>query len=774
MSFALDVIDMKKIYIFLIFLYIALCISRFPISDPAGSLEPLPIQDDDNKRGEIDEIRFEVSFMKQPSRYPHDPHKNLKWDMLSSGAIGIYSIIVTNTGLINDTIELVLNDPGPGWDWFFITSENRFMEANLSFSEEYSNHSVTFDILVETSSDHVEGDSNYLNIYGKSRTAKNIYETNITESDQLYLEIGERRLLEMRFEDEEYYLPPGGSVVCRLNVKYIGYKEWGNILIQKIDGLTSGFSIEYPDTAIRINWSKSVWMSLKITAVEGLQIGYGLHANIILVDENESYLRESIMINTSILVIHDFDSSISNYPPSYLYKGESSSMSFWIHNHGNLDDTIRTEISGLYSEELDFIFMIEDEETSPEFPLKPDQNLTVTLKILVDEDAACQSHIFLTLDLIGNGCNRSLNFSVRIYPWSEIEIEPEFNLTDGPIDHFLGGIGRFLCCIRVFGDLLYYTTVDIETQHNWEAWIEWVSLSNEPEGEGKTFISDHHSNPSDVVLNELTESRHTFEYNKSNMRIDYFPSGIDVWICIRYQAHVPENDPYPILAPININATGSIPWVRGFTRSDEIEFQVQLKCPDPAFTSEIRVSNGSSTVNNGTVGDELEFMNSIINNGYPCPLNVSVQLWINDVLNETIFIDLNSIEEGECRDVIFHWTAVEGNYLVEIKIDFDDMIFESGMDGDHEKAESNNRIDTVILIDEVRESERSVNLVTPIIIMISSIVMMLIVLTVIFLIIRNRKISIRETINNEDTNDAENIDRTVDEDYSHDDLYGAN
>ncbi len=86
---------------------------------------------------EIVERDFDVQFMIEPSSDPLDPLFGEKWGKMNPGSEAMYLVIISNTGPVNDTFFLELNEPPRdyGWDWYFEDDRSISKEVTLTSSD---------------------------------------------------------------------------------------------------------------------------------------------------------------------------------------------------------------------------------------------------------------------------------------------------------------------------------------------------------------------------------------------------------------------------------------------------------------------------------------------------------------------------------------------------------------------------------------------------------------------------------------------------------------
>ena len=122
------VVTMISILILLQFIFVFLS-----EGDIAAS-EAEPTRSDEIEIDMDSVVNFDIQFMVEPDQDQLSEMKGKKWAKLSPGSNGIYWIIITNMGPINDTYRIKLEDPpkDAGWNWYFY--ETRSLTADVELT----------------------------------------------------------------------------------------------------------------------------------------------------------------------------------------------------------------------------------------------------------------------------------------------------------------------------------------------------------------------------------------------------------------------------------------------------------------------------------------------------------------------------------------------------------------------------------------------------------------------------------------------------------------
>lgn len=218
-------------------------------------------------------LDFELNYLMQPSGDPLDPMVGKKHDTVMPGSKGLYTISILNKGNVNDTYDISLNEPTPGWDWHFIETGKRYADISLTAAILVEQHGgvsgATFTIQVQSPETATAGMIFPLILSGTSRLATEWF-IELEKNDTLNFIVGEVHDFEIEVPDgpflfEGFYSPWGLEIP--VNITNLGNVDPISVLLS-VNGSYPQIGVSYWDDPFPVSKGSTFTRTITIYIIE--------------------------------------------------------------------------------------------------------------------------------------------------------------------------------------------------------------------------------------------------------------------------------------------------------------------------------------------------------------------------------------------------------------------------------------------------------------------------------------------------------------------------
>ncbi|MGA1820930.1 MAG: CARDB domain-containing protein [Thermoplasmatota archaeon] len=608
---------------------------------------------------------------------PDDLLNGSKTMCITNGGSITADLIVENTGDVNDTFDIQLNEPPDYWDWYFNDSGTREITINLStpmFDNEDHVVEAVLSIHIECHEDamgemigSIEAVSNSLFMESSGFPYEFF-------SDILYIRVNESRYLEMNVDEPIVTTKPGEVVQFAISLTSTG-NTYLNTAYLGFTNLTSdwnGFLSENPVSLILME-TKIVYLNMTVPWDE--------KAGVIIDIDLTAYLypdkggRNKLSLQVVVEQVHSIraeltDDIVSGDPGDILFSGIT------IENKGNGLEEIDLHVddNDLFTMSFTMVEWIPFEPVA----LSPGDDLSIRTRIYIKNSA--RAGIYSSpIIIISSGGNISLDQMINVRTIHSLEITSlqgdaiisESIRPGGSSDLILKvtNTGNGLSTIRAHfnDDEVRDDPLNISKWHQWESTFTWISKE-------KTATAVNGMVPGNEIVNTtIMEPADKFGFT-SDSGIDrievILESGGCLYIGFRVDfLHFSMGDRS---RSIQFGING-IPIEGG--GGDRVECILPILLPDLKFGWEPSLlSRDGSLISTSEDGDTVILKGSVSNTGDYEAEKIRVVLYIDEEFIDEFLIQY--LDTGSLAPFEFEFTLDAGDHVIRIEIDPDNKIIE--------------------------------------------------------------------------------------------------
>lgn len=668
-----------------------------PVGDIAVSGEEEPTRSGDIEIDMDSVANFDIQYMVAPDQDELSELRGKKWAKLSPGSSGIYWIIITNMGPVNDTYRIKLADPprDAGWNWYFYNT--RSLTANVTLTSPHIRDLVrgisfkTFRIMVEVPIDATRITKVPLKVSALSESLFSDVNAEVYEDyDELIIVIGScSHLRIVPYYPLTHYVDPGEPITIRFPITNLGHKDSITIDYKVIEGdfwrtsYRDWEDIYIPNSKIlNFNWTEkpitvyqgqTAWTELEVSVDPFIADYVDVYQFRIFgsIRGAPNFYQSSTL--TLIVNMHTtLEAEINNGEQIDIIPGEENHINLSISNSGWQDDVIKdiylVESDGVKLTSYNWIGNITDrfvvrtkgtkiidlgfhlEKDLPPGrierqvfirPMYDDPiilNITLNVQEKTDIDILSPDTYFSDVIEMGPGEEKSVTFGIRNNGNTEQIVYPDM-----------------MRAVMRYG---YSTPVPHE--EGWETTIEWISQVCEPVY--MIGLEDR-----DLPLNSFEledEVGYLIEKGISRCSIPIsIGPGETIWV--GYKVKNPGMDENGLISPYPIKLVLSS---QNDTILDEMDLVIDVKYPDLQFDDMLRFhdENGRSI---SLVKEEetVFFTMNVTNTGEWYSERTLVNIMANDRKIDDLWII--PLAPGQTTLLMSNFTVEDGCDSIELEID---------------------------------------------------------------------------------------------------------
>jgi len=598
-------------------------------------------------------IDFSIEYLIEPVNNINDPNYNRKVSYLEPGAEGLFSIVVSNEGEINDTIEISIEDPISIADLYFVESNETNIELDLvalKYDDDGNHSSETITLKVSISSQADVGTEFNINVTGVSKYSRVDLKDPVVETDTLNIIVGKEPFVELGFNYPRYAMPANSEITVILNLEYIGYTESAMVSLQ-VEGLKSGWIIDVPQEPFML--LKDEPNQIDITVKSPSRRTETMVVDFVCNEVNGNNRSNSSSVTFIIGVERKFLIGFLD-PLTPLENGNTSTFRFFINNTGNVPEDLSITFD---CDRKGVVLTVEETNGSviQQIRVDLDKNITLVLRIEVNESARGGD---LTAQILFSSSTylNTLQVPLEILPIHNATIEclfifdyytvkwNSYERRDLRFSFENNGNMRQIFEVRIAkGYDPYQTDLPPFPEYlNYE--LAWISRSDDPQTELDGFDNI------DVIQYEdiSSEGFHPLPKGTQSFKIELDPGSrvvFDFGGKIIMNRDLLFHKAGALVAVLDDNEL--------MLDTCFLDISVQFPAVNPSFPKSFDPEDVEALP-----GDIVEIPVYLSNAGSCCAKNVEIFLYVDGVLYKNFTISILNISEN--KDIIFKWIAEPG------------------------------------------------------------------------------------------------------------------
>ncbi len=655
-------------------------------------------------------VDFELNFLKQPSTDPLDPLEGKKWDMITPGEEGLYTISILNKGNVNDTYDISLTEPplDLGWDWYFIETNSTTANVSLTappLAEQFGGITgSSYTVFVRSPDFFLGGSQIPIKLTGSSRNASVLNET-LEREDTLILIVPSYTDFEIEVPDPVPISSSNQSVDVPINITNTGNRDV-IYMILGIEGKQPGWTYRYPEDPISIYLNQTITISFRITPPSYLQEKMGKIFTITItctsndVNKNASF-KLYVDRTTSIHTVLNPDSL------QYIDPGGSKDYQLLLVNGGTVDEILNLTVDpGIEEKDISISFIDVQSTKMMGLPWKGEILLDFIINVGIEAPIGLHTIIFqLTTE---SGYFSVIEIKINISHLRSFEL-----ITPQDMDSFYlqmepGGYHSFTIGIRNTGNIgldiipLFgrrslshpdqFTISNLECTFS----FDWISLRGDNSEQSKITFTGENVTVSDLNNGVLYRLEDEMKKGGFDVSID---TGEVLWIGMHFT--LPDYIGEKLVPAMSLSFLVKEKVLNLIERFD---LGVSVFYPDLTITEVIVKTDENVSMNSSCkVGDVMIITVYVKNIGDVTSLDTTVRFYFDEEAYE--LFDIGPMDQGDIRYFTTSITPEAGYHDIAFEVDPMNYVYEKNDQFMEGSQPGSNIWKRTILVEEEREDQ---------------------------------------------------------------------